>query len=177
MSSAPPMPEETGETAPDTDLFGGKAWAARDLSALELAELFGVSDRTIRDLVARSIISKTPRGTFSLRDVVPAYTHHLREIAASRGHGAGNSSLTDARERQAREKADQLALRNGQIRGELIPAGQVEARWISITSAIRARLLAIPSRMATLSPLDTAALSTEIRAALTELACDDAPTA
>ena len=177
MSSAPEAPDEAGETTPDSDLFGGKAWAARDLSVLELADLFGISDRAIRDLVARGIIAKTPRGTFCLRDVVPAYTHHLREIAASRGHGAGNASLTEARERQAREKADQLALRNGQLRGELIPAAQVEARWVAITSAIRARLLAIPSRMATLSPLDTAALSNEIRAALTELGRDDAPAA
>ena len=55
MSSAPDTPDEAGETTPDSDLFGGKAWAARDLSALELADLFGISDRSIRDLVARGL--------------------------------------------------------------------------------------------------------------------------
>lgn len=177
MSSAPDGVEEAGAATPDPDLFGGKEWAARDLSALELAGLLGVSDRTIRDLVARGVIARTARGTFSLRDVVPAYTGHLREIAAARGNGAGGASLTEARERQTREKADQIAMRNAQLRGELIPADQVEARWTAITSAIRARLLAIPSRLANLPPADAAALAGEIRAALTELGRDDAPEA
>lgn len=177
MSSDPAGAPDAPSTGPDTDLFGGQEWAVRDLSATELAELFGVSDRTIRDLVARGVIAKTPRGTFNLRETIPAYTGHLREIAAARGNGAGNSSLTEARERQTREKADQIALRNGQLRGELLPAGQVEAQWVAITSAIRARLLSVPSRLTGLSPQDAASVAAEIHAALTELGSDTAPAA
>lgn len=161
---------------PTSDLFGDTDYAPRDLTTLELADLFGVTDRTIRDLVVRGIIEKSPRGTFVLRDTVTRYTAHLRETAASRG-GVATAGLTDARERMAREKADQIALRNAEMRRELLPAAEVEEMWLGITRRLRSRMLAVPSRCQQLLPhltqTDAAAIDREVRDALTEIGQDE----
>jgi len=142
-----------------------------------LAKLFKVSGRTIRDLVAREIIAKTPAGTYDLAEVVPAYTEHLREKAAARG-GAG---LTDERARIAKERADQLEMQNQRARGELIPADQVEARWVEIAGRVRAAMMAVPSRFRQAAPhlsaADVVALDREIRDALMGLGSDAPPEA
>lgn len=158
------------------DLFGPTDYAPRDLTTLELADLFGVSDRTIRDLVARGVIEKTARDTFPLRATVNRYTAHLREMAAARG-GQATAGLTEARERVTREKADQIALRNAELRRDLLPAAEVEDTWMGIVRRIRSQVLAVPNRchqrLPHLTPADTAAIDREIRDALTEIAADD----
>lgn len=49
-----------------------------------LAELFGVSDRTIRGLAKRAIVIRAKRG-FDLRKSVRNYCDHLRKLATGRG--------------------------------------------------------------------------------------------
>jgi len=49
-----------------------------------LVNLFGVSDRTIRDLAKRGIIVRQGRG-FALMVSVRPYCAHLRDLATGRG--------------------------------------------------------------------------------------------
>lgn len=57
-----------------------------------------------------------------------------------------------------------------QLAGELIEASEVETFWRSKLKAFRNRVLAVPSRVKDLSVRQSATLTQELRAALTELA-------
>lgn len=79
------------------------------------------------------------------------------------------------RTRKVKLEADILALEKAQLEGRLIPADKAESAWISLVSAFRAKMLAIPSKCAPLvvgiSYLDAESLlSDAIHNALSDLA-------
>ena len=69
-----------------------------------------------------------------------------------------------------------MALKNAKARGELVEASEVERSWADTLRQLRARLLAIPSRLRadlpTLDPQAVAALDRALRDTLTEIATD-----
>jgi len=146
---------------------------ADSVSAEVLADILGVHERTIRDLATRGLVVKASRGAYAKRESIRAYCHHLREMAAARGHHAPGNSLTAERVREAKERADNLALRNGQIRRELVAAAEVAREWSEILRMLRSRMLALPGRvqqrLGNLTPHDVATLDREIRDALAEM--------
>ena len=91
---------------------------------------------------------------------------HLRAEAAGRSGEAGVS----ARERLGQAQADLAEAKAAQIRGELVEASEVEAKWTSACRAIRARVLAVANRMRDLPPRQHVKLATELRQALSDLA-------
>ena len=145
--------------------------------AVVLADALGISERSIRALAEKGVVQRSPQSLYPLRESIRSYCHHLRETAAGRGGQGAGSRLTAEREREVRERADHLALRNAQTRAELIPAVEVERRWSAICRMVRARMLTVPSRLQQslghLTSHDTATIDREIRDALTELGDDD----
>jgi len=138
----------------------------------DLAALFGITTRAVRDLAASGVIPRAGRGRHPMPAAITAYIGHLRAVAAGRG-GDGTGALTAERARQAKEQADNLALRNAALRRDLLPAVEVEARLTGVFRKVRAGLLAIPARAAQrlphLTAADIAVMDREVRAALTEL--------
>jgi phage terminase Nu1 subunit (DNA packaging protein) len=138
----------------------------------ELAALFGITTRAVRDLAASGVIPRAGRGRHPMPAAVTAYISHLRQVAAGRG-GDGSGALTAERARQAREAADNLALKNAALRRDLVPAAEVEARLTGVFRKVRAGLLAVPARaaqrLAHMTAADVAVIDREVRAALTEL--------
>ena len=57
-----------------------------------------------------------------------------------------------------------------QIRGELVEASEIEAKWTSACRAITARVLAVADRMRDLPPRQHVKLATELRQALSDFA-------
>lgn len=81
--------------------------------------------------------------------------------------------LQDHRQKLVREQAEHTRLKNQKMRGELVPAADVEAEWSSALADLRAALLAVPSRVGAklaLPRATVAAIDAEIRAALLALA-------
>lgn len=77
------------------------------------------------------------------------------------------------RVRLATAQAQLAEIRGAKLRGELVPAADVEAEWASVLADLRAALLAIPSRVGAklaLSRETVAAIDSEIRASLGALA-------
>jgi hypothetical protein len=56
------------------------------------------------------------------------------------------------------------------MRSETVPVAEVEAKWIAARRAIRVRVLAVADTMRDLRARQHVRLSTELRAALTDLA-------
>lgn len=137
-----------------------------------LAQLIGVHERTIRDLADAGHVVKLGKATYDRDASILAYCTHLRETAAGRGGAAGVATLTAERARLAREQADSAALKNAAARGDMIAAADVKAKWIAILTGVRARILAVPSRVRSRAPHlardEIEIIDSEIREALEE---------
>lgn len=140
----------------------------------DLCQLLGLSSGALADLKKRGIAVHLAHDVYDLEATVRGYVQHLRGIAAGRGGEEQGLNLTGERARLAREQADAQALKNAALRRELVPAAEVAREWGEALRAIRARVLAIPSRVRSglphLPPADMAALDREARSALDDLA-------
>lgn len=146
------------------------------VSAETLAGIFGLHVRNVRKLAERGIINRAKRDGYPLAKSVKAYIQHLQEAAAGRAHINVGSGLAAERERETRERADALALKNAAARREMLPAKDVEAEWADILRMIRSGMLALPSRvqqrLGHLTAHDLAVIDREIRDTLEELSDD-----
>ena len=111
-----------------------------------LAELFGVSKRTISDLAKRGMVVRAGGG-YALADSVRRYCSHLRELAIGRGGESAIASATAERARLANAQAELVETKGRKLRGELVDAAEVEAEWSGVLRNVRAGCLAIPSRV------------------------------
>lgn len=90
------------------------------------------------------------RGQFELAECTRAYCTHMREVAAGRMSRDGKVDLVTEKARLASEQADGQALKNAMLRGELVPADEVQAVHVAIHSAVQRRLLGLPRTCAPL---------------------------
>ena len=141
-------------------------------TAAELADLIGVSPRSITDLAKRGIVVRAKRG-FDEHKSVRGYCDHLRKLAAGRGGESAIAGATAERARLIREQADAAALKNALARAEMLPAADVASRWSAILRRVRDGVLAASSRVAGRLPHltrhDVSELDAELRIVLTEL--------
>jgi len=148
----------------------------RPVSLDDLAGIFGVHKRTLQTAVDRGALTRVARGKYALAPSIRGYCDYLRETAANRDHFRVGTGLAAERERETRERADALALKNAVARGEMIPAKEVESQWADILRMIRSGMLAMPSRiqqrLGHLTAHDLAAIDREIRDTLQELSDD-----
>ena len=144
--------------------------------ASRLLTLLSLSQTALDDLRRRGIAVSLDKGTYDLDATVRAYVIHLRGVAGGRGGEAQVANLTAERARLAKEQADAAALKNEVARGELVAAVEVERAWGDVLRQVRARILAVPSRLRqslTLSAVEVDAIDRELREALVELGNGD----
>jgi phage terminase Nu1 subunit (DNA packaging protein) len=137
-----------------------------------LAQLIGVSPRTIRDLAERGVIKRDGRD-FPMPKSVQSYCEHLRRAAhGKRGDGAASATASE-KTRLVKLQADAMEAKNRLASGRLLDSAEVLAGWSEILRRVRAAVLAAPSRCAARRPhwdvADVAALDDELRRVLTEL--------
>lgn len=136
----------------------------------DLCDLLGLSAAALTDLKTRGIAVHLGHDAYDLQATVRAYVKNLRSVAAGWGTEENASTLTNERARLAKEQADAQALKNGALRGELVKAADVSREWGDMLRQVRARILAVPSRLrASLPHLtagDVVAIDREIRDAL-----------
>src|ERR1700680_945206 len=96
---------------------GQTAVVAPSCAAAELADLLGVSDKTVREMARRGIIVRAGRGAYDLRASVRGYCRHLRDIATGKAGGeAVAASAAAERGRLAKAMADKVELANARAR-------------------------------------------------------------
>jgi terminase small subunit / prophage DNA-packing protein len=144
----------------------------------DLCILLGIQSGALTDLKHRGLAVHLGHDAYDLEATVTGYVQHLRSIAAGRGDADGVANLTTERARLAKEQADAQALKNAVLRGEYVPAGEVERAWADTLRALRSRLLAVPSRLRQslqhLTTGDVTLIDRELRDALQELGNADA---
>jgi phage terminase Nu1 subunit (DNA packaging protein) len=148
---------------------------AETVGAGELAVWLGVSSQSIAAFANDGKVVRLARGKYDLKASIQTYTSHLREVAAARGGEGQVLDLTQERARLAKEQADGQELKNRALRGELVPASEVEREWSDVLRKVRAGILAVTSRVrasAGLTAEQAVEMDAELRLALKELGSD-----
>ena len=142
------------------------------ISTADLCDMWGITSGMMTQLVRRGIAVRIGHGAFDLAASTHNYMTHLRAVAAGRGGEDDQLRLTKERARLASEQADAQALKNAALRGELVKAEDVERAWGDVLRQVRARILAVPSRLRQslpLAPTDAEMIDRELRDALQEI--------
>lgn len=110
----------------------------------ETAKLLDVTPRRVQQLASDGIIPKPEQGEYDLAKCVISYIRYIRRLA----QGSGDLSLTDERTRLAKEQADRAERENLLARGDLVPVGIVAGIFEKVFSALRAKIVSIPGKIA-----------------------------
>lgn len=95
------------------------------------------------------------------------------DLAPSRKPGR---PVEDHRQQLVLAQAEGQRIKNAKLRGELLDAGEVEARWAAAVLDVRASILAVPSRFGARHGLSAAVLAdldADLRDALAALAAGE----
>lgn len=143
---------------------------ARESNADQVAKLLNISSQQVYNLANSGIIPKPENAQWNLTQCAHSYIKYLQGRAGEekRAYAAERTRLTKA-------QADKTELELKVLRSSVIHASVIEAVWGRMTGAARARLLAMPYRIAqaalsatTFQEIETAA-TTLISEALDEL--------
>jgi terminase small subunit / prophage DNA-packing protein len=136
-------------------------------SARELGWLLGCTDRAVRMLVDKGLVSRSSRGRYTLASV-RRVVEHYREVAAGRGGEGAALDLATERARLAKAQTEQVELRNAASRGEMAPLADYREAWTGILRGVRQFVLSLPGRIA----FEVSVLSAADRAVI-ERICSD----
>lgn len=165
-----------GENSPPEALPALPATQPYELDERGMAALFSLSLSQVRTKAREGVFVRSGRGRYDVEKSVQLYVVRLRESASRAGRPAtdANDELKQERTRLAREQADATALKNAQLRSELVPVAETLRAWQVVLRDVRAGMLAVPSRYAASQPHLTAhdieALTAEIKHALEGIA-------
>lgn len=105
------------------------------LTARQLAGLLGLSERRIFELSKAGMLQKP----YVLKPSIGAYIGFLRQE---------KGGLSAERQRLTKLKADILEIEKERRRGESILVADALAQWASVATAIRSKLLGLPTKLA-----------------------------
>ncbi|QTX33220.1 hypothetical protein KAR29_04820 [Aminithiophilus ramosus] len=129
---------EGTETGPDP-APGGMV-----VAGTTLATFLGVSERRVQQLAQEGRIPRTEHGKYPLRDSVTGYLRFLQEDSGN----INPKDLDKETTRLRRAQADKAELEVQVMRAELHPAEAVAEIWGEMIGAFRARMLAVPVKLA-----------------------------
>nr|ADI23562.1 hypothetical protein [uncultured nuHF2 cluster bacterium HF0770_42C12] len=148
-----------------------------------ICEILDLTDRRVRQLVTDGILpKKSERGRYELIPTVRAYIHWLRDrslYGEAKARNGNIVSLDEARRRKLIAEAELAELELQKERGEVVSIAETEKSWSAVLSAVRAKMLALPTTMAAVASVETdqkivkELLSKAVEQALTELSAID----
>lgn len=154
--------------------------APRILSKKAFAELIGVTPGRVTQYISNGMPTVPGATERSAKiDVAAAKLWIKGHVSPTRSAAQSSQSelpfaaqkdAAEERVRLLKEQADHAALKNQQLRRELVPASDVEREWAGVLRLIRSRILAVPSRVRQVLPHldadDIAAIDAELKSAL-----------
>jgi phage terminase Nu1 subunit (DNA packaging protein) len=146
------------------------------VNATTLADLLGVSKKTVAAWATAGVVKRTKHGEYDLRDSVRGFARYMRN------HGGDTTAVAAV----AANRAEFLQIQTERARFQLeqereqwVTIVDVELNWASALRTLRSGVMAIPARVAArvpgLSHEMVYEMDQEIREALTELARNGYP--
>jgi phage terminase Nu1 subunit (DNA packaging protein) len=118
----------------------------RIVDRTELGKFLNV-DADYVSVLVREGMPKVHHGRYALVRCLSWYVKHLQDSVKKRGlRVPGDLSERECKLRIVKATAEMREYELGRVKRELIPAPEVEARWMEIAATIKSRLLAIGSR-------------------------------
>ena len=111
-----------------------------------IAKLFGISERRVQQLAQDKVIPKAVRGQYELVGSVRGFINYLQQRAFGKGVAPQDTHLERARLLKA--QADMAEIDLAERTGALVTVDRVEADWMDMVSACRAKMLSIPTKTA-----------------------------
>lgn len=131
-------------------MAAGGEWIPATCSRSDLSILFGVSIRTIDNLIATGVVVPAEqRGMYQTLPTINAYLGDLRNKAAGRSK---DTLLADERAKIAVIEREMGEIKLSQVKGEVLSLDEVVTGWSSILQRVKADLLAIPTLLRTQIP-------------------------
>jgi phage terminase Nu1 subunit (DNA packaging protein) len=146
------------------------------VSTMGLADILGVTDRTIQKYVTEGVLEKLGRGRFVLGPAVKAYVNYQVDLIRDQ---KSTGTKEDEETRWTKERADMQAMKNEMMRGELIPISVVIQVMSQIIIPAKTRLSQIKGKVKTVYPelsmeiIDE--IGNQVNEALEDLSKDDLP--
>ncbi len=117
-----------------------------NVPAAYLAKLFGITQRRVQQLAQEKTIPKSEAGKYPLLPCVSAYVKSLQD--ALRHGGGENGDIARARARYEIARAEEKELEVAKLLGDVVLSDDVQQVWDKAASNWRARVLALPSKIA-----------------------------
>lgn len=151
------------------------------VSAAVLGDMFGVTDRRIRQMAEEGIVVRAAKGRYKLVDSVKNYLLTLKLAAEGVGVELADGEINLEEEKGIHERVKRhiSELRLQIMKGELHKAEDVEAVMTDMLASFKTRVMNIPSKTAPILENRDAAfikerLTSEVTEALNELKDYDA---
>ena len=117
------------------------------ISAPQISYALGLSEMRISQLVDSGVIKKVARGQYYSLESTKNYVEFLKRKTISTEQGPLQDYNTE-RTRLIKHKADLAELQKEQVSSKLIPAADVEIAWSTMSTNMKQRMLAIPTKVA-----------------------------
>lgn len=111
-----------------------------------IAKLFGLSERRVQQMAQEGIIPKPEKNQYELVGCVRSYINYLQQRAFGKGVAPQDTHVERARLLKA--QADMAEIELAEKTRALVTVERVEADWLAMVSATRAKLLSIPTKSA-----------------------------
>lgn len=117
------------------------------LTTGQIAQIYGVTDRAVQLWeTERFWIQRTPRGTFHFLSVVKG-VYDGQQNAINRKKGPEGAELESLELREQRAKTEKAEIEVQKLKGDLVPAADVEKAIFERYRTVRDTLENIPSRI------------------------------
>lgn len=113
----------------------------------DLADLFGITERWVRDLAREGVIPKTGTNKYVLGDAVKGYLNFLKE-QAEKAKRAPVADLDAESTRLKRAQADKTELEVAMLHGQIVRWEDVLVVLSDMVNNFKTRTLAIPAKSA-----------------------------
>ncbi len=118
-----------------------------------ISSLLMLSDRRVQQLTKEGVIPKAERGRYELRPAVQGYIRYLQE--RTHGHSSSPADYHVEKARLVRAQADRAEVELNELNGSLVSCADVEEQWADLLANMKARLLALPAKLAPLLVQET----------------------
>lgn len=123
--------------------------AAIEVNGRQLAEFLGITEAYLSHLAGKNLFSRNSTGKYPLKPSIRAFIDFVRGKPTTNGVDERPDGNLE-RALLWREQREAQALRNAALRGELLPSNEIREVLTATANAVKAKLLAIPSKGAPL---------------------------
>jgi len=145
------------------------------MSVAKASAYLFMSTRRFRLMVDQGVFTKAWGTGYDADTILREYLDHLHGVVADQKTGNAKAVLDPIAERARRDKemADRMALQNAVTRGEQAPVALFQTVLDDATTAIHARVVSLPERLAgQLVGQDRASIADRLRQAIHSLLSD-----